>query len=195
MGGKFPSTEEKSGLKSAASDDEWRHEKKIGDLKFEMLNRKSGKPFFKGGVVVKVVLPAVETEWAATGDVLREIVDVDGVFRDELVTVDCQLVDFWMRFDETCFERKNSLVEKGKLGEFIVNPWRVDAADVGEQDQLVTVCRELADALPHGFVRSEDVSPCVVEFLVRSATSKNIQRPLGVGIDGDFPGFEFILAL
>ncbi len=152
------------------------------------------EPVFEGGVVVEIVLPGLEAEGAAGGDVLREVVDVEGFRRDDGVVGDGVVIDFRIGFDETGAEGHDGIVEEVEFREFVIDPRDVDGVDIGKEDEAVTICGELADALPHRFVWGENVAPRVVKFIRRGIGFKDFQRPVGVSVDVDVAGLEFVFA-
>ncbi len=161
----------------------------------EEISNEVFEPVFEGGVVVEIVLPGLEAEGSAGGDVLREIVDVESFRRDDGVVGDRVVIDFRIGFDEAGAEGHHGIVEEMEFRELVIDPRDVDGIDVGEEDEAVAICGELADAPPHGFVRGEDVAPRVVEFIGGCIGFKDFQRPVGIGIDVDTTGFEFVFAI
>ncbi len=152
------------------------------------------EPVLEGGVVVEVVLVGAEAELVAGGDVGGEVVDVKSVFGDERVFVDGVLVDFRLGFDGVGFEGQNRAVEDGKFRVFLEYPGAVDGVGVGEQDQAVACGVELAGDLPHWKIGRENVAPCVMELGGGGTGVESFESPLGVVIDWDLAGFEFVFA-
>ena len=132
----------------------------------------------EGGVIVEVVLPGVETEVAAGGGVFRQVVDVEGLRGIEAVVArwrgdrfpDAGLMKPVRR---TCTASSKS----GNSGNSSKIHGHVDGVDVGKENEAVAGGGELADALPHRLVGSEDVLPGVVEFLGRGVGFHHFERP------------------
>lgn len=63
----------------------------------------TGEPEFESGMICELVGVSLETQLLPGGDVGREVVDVECVFRDEGVFVDGVLVNFQLGFNGTDF--------------------------------------------------------------------------------------------
>jgi len=88
-------------------------------------------------VLVGTVFMAEESRVFASLDVSREVVDVAGVFRDEMVLFDSDLIDGGFGFDVTCLIGKNpagKVVEHGVFFQKVLLVWIVD---IGEEDESV----------------------------------------------------------
>src|SRR5690606_13627165 len=125
----------------------------------------AGQPALERGMIPEVILMAAESEPLAGGDVWLQIVDVKGFRRVQAMLADGVVVDFRLGLDGTGFERQHRTLEKGKLRVGLEYPRAVDGVRVREKNQPVSFGGELADAIPHGLVRSEYVPPCVAELV------------------------------
>ena len=110
-------------------------------------------------MVVEVVLPALEPEGFAGGDVLGEIVEIGGFGGDQIVVIDCFLVEVTVGFDRSDFLGEMVMLEILEDFVFLQKESAVQRVGIREEDEAVPVGLELFDNFPHGVVGREDVLP------------------------------------
>ena len=85
-------------------------------------------------MVVKVVLPALEPEGFAGGDVLGEIVEIGGFGGDQIVVIDCFLVEVIVGFDRSDFLREMVMLEILEDFVFLQKESAVQRVGIREED-------------------------------------------------------------
>ena len=65
-------------------------------------------------MVIEVVLEALKSKVAAGGDVLWKVIKVDRLFGTQVIFIDGNLVEIWMRFDGTDILGKMMMVKESE---------------------------------------------------------------------------------
>lgn len=145
-----------------------------------------GEPRSEGGVVVEVVLVAAEAEFAAGGDVLGEVVDVEGCFGFEVVELEGGFVDGGFGFEGTDFVGEDAAIEEVHDGVGLLNPGAVDDVDVGEEEEAQSGGFHGGDGLPHGLDGLKDGTPGVAECAGATGEVEFSRGPTDEFIFSDF---------
>ena len=111
-------------------------------------------------MIVEIVLPGLESEAFSGGDVIGEVIEVEGLGGAELVVFDGFGVEVIVWFDRADILGKVMMIEEGKFLMFSQEGPGVDRVGVREKDEAVAVVFKGADDLPHGLIEAEDVFPC-----------------------------------
>ena len=114
-------------------------------------------------MIFEIVLPGLEIEAFSGGDVLREVVEVKSLRRDEIVVIEGLLVEGIVRLAGTDFLRKMMVIEEAEVGVGGEEMPRVDRIGVREQNEAMTTFFEMANDSPHRFVETKNVLPCAGE--------------------------------
>ena len=97
-----------------------------------------------------VVAPGLETELEAGGDVLGEVVEVEGLLRNEVVFLKRVVIDRWVRLNAAGFVGEDvSIEEREYLWEPYWEGLGMKTVCIGKKNEAEATRLEVTEGLPH----------------------------------------------
>ncbi len=120
-------------------------------------------------VVLEIVEEGMEAVIFSCSNVFREVIDVDGVLRDEIVLFYCSGEERGRGFDGMGLVGEVGVVEKFELRVMLEAKWTMNWVGVREEDEPMPLGFELFCELPSCVDGGEDRVPCVEEMFVAAS--------------------------